>query len=74
MLKSKELKEISVLEILDFIPLDKTQLKYKNQVSLVQESLVLTDRKTLQSVILMQGNFPISQVDRYAEEEAVCVS
>ena len=73
-LKSKELKEISVLEILDFIPLDKTQLKYKNQVSLVQESLVLTDRKTLQSVILMQGNFPISQVDRYAEEEAVCVS
>ncbi|NDB34401.1 MAG: S9 family peptidase [Flavobacteriia bacterium] len=43
-LKSKEMKEISVLEMRDFIPLDKTQLKYKNQVSLVQESLVLTDR------------------------------
>lgn len=70
-LKTKELKEISVLEMRDFIPLDRTQLLFNNQVSLVQQSLVLTDRKTMQSMILLQSNFPISQLNRYAEEEAI---
>ena len=67
---SGTLQQISEPNARDFIPYDRTQSVYPNQLTLVQQSLVLTDRKSLNSSILFQSNRFLSDLTRWSATEA----
>ena len=69
-IKTGALDSISELEMAELIPFDPAQVVFPNQLSLVQHSLVLTDRKTLKSILLFQTDQFISDINRYAATEA----
>lgn len=69
-IKTGALDSISELEMAELIPFDPAQAVFPNQLSLVQHSLVLTDRKTLKSILLFQTDQFISDINRYAATEA----
>jgi acetyl esterase/lipase len=69
-IKTGALDSISELEMAELIPFDPAQVVFPNQLSLVQHSLVLTDRKSLKSILLFQTDQFISDINRYAATEA----
>ena len=69
-LKSAELKEVSEAAFKEMIPFDPQQKEFSNQLTLVQQSLVLTDRKSMKSTLLLQTDHFISDVYRLSENEA----
>lgn len=64
------LEAMSEVEINELILFDPSQAIYPNQVSLIQNSLVLTNRKTLISTLLFQSDQFISDVNRFTATEA----
>ena len=50
-LKYAELKEVSEAAFKEMIPFDPQQKEFSNQLTLVQQSLVLTDRKSMKSTL-----------------------
>ena len=69
-IKTKKLQELSEAESREFIPFDGAQVAYHNQLSLVEQSLVLTDRRSMKNTVLFQTHRPISQLSRAALTEA----
>lgn len=69
-IKTGALDSISAVEMNDLILFDQAQVVYPNQLSIIQNSLVLTDRKTLKSTLLFQTDQFISDINRYALTEA----
>ena len=69
-IKTAALEQISALEMAELIPFDPSQVAFPNQLSLIQNSLVLTDRKTLKSTLLIQSDQFISDINRFALGEA----
>lgn len=69
-IKTGALDTISEVEMDDLVLFDQTQVVFPNQLSLIQNSLVLTDRKTLKSTLLFQTDQFISDINRYALTEA----
>ena len=69
-LKYAELKEVSEAAFKEMIPFDPQQKEFSNQLTLVQQSLVLTDRKSMKSTLLLQTDHFISDVYRLSENEA----
>ena len=69
-IKTGVLDSISELEMDDLVLFDQTQVVFPSQLSLIQNSIVLTDRKTLKSTLLFQTDQFISDINRYALTEA----
>lgn len=69
-LKTSELKEMSEVEFGDVLYYDPNQSTYPNQLSVIQQSLVLTDRKSLSTIILFQSDHFISDIHRCSSNEA----
>jgi len=69
-IKTGALDSISAVEMNDLILFDQTQVVFPNQLSIIQNSLVVTDRKTLKSTLLFQTDQFISDINRYALTEA----
>lgn len=69
-IKTGALDTISEVEMDDLVVFDQTQVVFPNQLSLIQNSLVLSDRKTLKSTLLFQTDQLISDINRYAVTEA----
>jgi acetyl esterase/lipase len=68
--KSGVLSPITELEMAAYVGYDQRQANFTNQLSLLEHSLVLTDRKTLKSTILFQTDQFISDINRYSASEA----
>lgn len=69
-IKTATLEEISEVEMKELIPFDQGQVAFPNQLSIIQNSIVLTDRKTQNSTLLMQTDQFLSDINRYALSEA----
>jgi dipeptidyl aminopeptidase/acylaminoacyl peptidase len=70
LVKTQELKPISEVQWKTIIPFDPSQAPFSNQLSLVQESLVLTSRKTAKSLVLLQTDHYLSDLVRFSPTEA----
>lgn len=69
-LKTKQLEAMSEVQWKSIIPFDAAQVSFPTQLSLVQQSLVLTDRKTMKSQILLQTDHFLSDLERISVSEA----
>ena len=69
-IKTGALDSITAVEMKDLVLFDPSQAVYPNQVSLIQNSLVLTNRKTLMSTLLFQTDQFISDINRFTATEA----
>ena len=68
--KTGVLSPITEIEMAAYVGYDQRQANFTNQLSLLEHSLVLTDRKTLKSTILFQTDQFISDINRYSTSEA----
>lgn len=69
-LKTQALNAISEAAFKEVIPFDPNQRSFTNQLTYLEQSLVLTDRKTFKSTVLLQTDHFISDVSRFSEKEA----
>lgn len=69
-LKTKQLEAMSEVQWKSIIPFDAAQVSFPTQLSLVQQSLVLTDRKTMKSQTLLQTDHFLSDLERVSVSEA----
>ena len=69
-IKTGILSGITPTEMAEFVAYDQKQAIYPNQISLLEHSIVITDRKTLSSTIIFQTDQFISDLKRYSATEA----
>ena len=69
-LKTKQLEAMDEVQWKSIIPFDVSQISFPTQLSVVQQSMVLTDRKTMKSQILLQTDHFLSDVERISATQA----